>query len=336
MQPSCGIIFIFLLASLQWNKCNTEGTKANEINNGNSSVTDNNQSTVQPASHRFVLSLTTATTPPIASHAAPTTASAKENVTKRTEMSSQPKSTSLRSTDGNTLSSNVTMVSKGGINKSATNFSRIPVSLATFTSVGDFSGVTKSTAAASTSTVTPSNSTFTYSTSSAAALPSDNPSINPPALFPTSITLTSTMIKKDSPTPNLNPTQQTTELNHNFSNNSTASSNSKDGNEEKTNKGGVIVGVIVGAILVSVLIGLIGYFICGKKRSESFSHRRLYDDTRNDPVLHLDNSLGPYDTSFGCASDDTTSTADKAKEDNAGSPSDGIAMADMTPSHLSP
>lgn len=52
---------------------------------------------------------------------------------------------------------------------------------------------------------------------------------------------------------------------------------------DKINKGGMIVGVIVGAILGSILIGLIGYFICGKKRSESFSHRRLYDDTRNDP-----------------------------------------------------
>ncbi|NXK24526.1 MUC15 protein, partial [Arenaria interpres] len=291
---------------------------------------------VQPASHRFVLSLTTAINPPTASHTAPTTASTKENATKRTEMISQPKSTPLRSTDGTTLSSNVTMLSKGGINKSATNFSRIPVSLVTFTSVGDFSGVTKSAAAASTSTVTPSNSTFTYHAPSAVALPSDNPSTNPTSLFPTSITQTSTTTKKDSPTPNFNPTQQTTELNHNFSNNSTTSSNSKDANEEKTNKGGVIVGVIVGAILVSILIGLIGYFICGKKRSESFSHRRLYDDTRNEPVLHLDNSLGPYDTSFGCASDDKTSTADKAKEDSAGSPSDGIPMSDMTPSHLLP
>uniref|UniRef100_A0A8C3K6E1 Mucin 15, cell surface associated n=1 Tax=Calidris pygmaea TaxID=425635 RepID=A0A8C3K6E1_9CHAR len=329
MQPSCGVIFIFLLARLQWNKCNTGGTKANEI-----SVTDNNQSTVQPASHRFVLSLTTAINPPTTSHTAPTTASAKENVTKRTDMISQPKSTPLRSTDGTTLSSNVTMLSKGGINKSATNFSRIPVSLATFTSVRDFSGVTESAAAASTSTVTPSNSTFTYNAPSAVALPSDNPSINPTSLFPTSITLTSTTIKKDSPTPNFNTTQVKYLILQIYSH-STVSSLFLS-LLEKTNKGGVIVGVIVGAILVSIVIGLIGYFICGKKRSESFSHRRLYDDTRNDPVLHLDNSLGPYDTSFGCASDDKTSPADKAKEESAGSPSDGIPMADMTPSHLSP
>lgn len=135
--------------------------------------------------------------------------------------------------------------------------------------------------------------------------------------------------------PNLNPIQQTTELNHNFSNPSTASSNSKDANADKNYTERIIVGVIAGAILVSILIGLIGYFIYGKKRSESFSHRRLYDDTRNDPVLHLDNSLGPYDPSFACTSDDKTSTADKAEEENAGCPSDGIPMADMTPSHSS-
>ncbi|NXV98321.1 MUC15 protein, partial [Calonectris borealis] len=288
---------------------------------------------MQPTSHGFVLPMTTAINPSTISHAAPT-ANAKKNVTKRREMSSWPNSTSPSSTDGTTSSSNVTMVSKDGINNSATNFNRIPMSLATFTT-GDFSGVTKSAATISTSTATPSNSTVTYSTPSAAVLPSDNSSTNPTALFPTGITLTSPTVKQDSPTPNFNPIQQTTELNHNFSNPSTASSNSKDANEEKTNKGGVIVGVIVGAILGSILIGLIGYFICGKKRSESFSHRRLYDDTRNDPVLHLDNSLGPYDVSFGCASDDKTSTEDKAEKDNAGCPSDGIPMADMTPSHPS-
>ncbi|XP_075568284.1 mucin-15 [Pelecanus crispus] len=331
MQPSCGMIFIFLLVRLQWNKSNTEGRKVNETNNGNSSVRDNNQSAVQPTIHRFVLPMTTAINPSTISHAAPTTANAKKEVTKRREMSSQPKSTPPRPTDGTALSSNVTMVSKGGINNSATNFNRIPMSLTTFTTMGDFSAVTKSAAATSTSTVTPSNSTVTDSTPSAAVLPRDNSSINPITLFPTGITPSPT-VKQHSSTPNFNPIQQTTEQNHNFSSSSTASSNSKDVNEEKTSKG-VIVGVIVGAILGSILIGLIGYFICGRKRSESFSHRRLYDDTRNDPVLHLDHSLGPYDTSLGCVSDDKA--ADKAEKDNAGCPSDAIPMADMTPTHPS-
>ncbi|XP_074741236.1 mucin-15 [Strix uralensis] len=334
MQPSCGMIFIFLLVRLQWNKSNTEGKTVGEKSNGNSSVTDNNPSTVQPTSQRLAPPMVTAINPSTVSHVASTTAKAKEDIMKTTEMTSWPNSTALKATDGTTSSSNVTMVSKDGINNSTTNFNR--TSLAMFTTMGDFSGVTRSAAATPTSTATPRNTTVTYSTPLSAEQPGDNSSINPTTLFPTGITLTSPTAKQDSPTPNFNPIQQTTEQNHNFSNPSTTSSNSNDSKEDKTNKGGVIVGVIVGAILGSILIGLIGYFICGKKRSESFSHRRLYDDTRNDPVLHLDNSLGPYDTSFGCVSDDKTRTADKAEKDNAGCPSDDIPMADMIQSHSSP
>ncbi|NXG76103.1 MUC15 protein, partial [Baryphthengus martii] len=290
---------------------------------------------MQPVSQRFVLSTTTATNASTVSNAAPTTANARENVTKGTEMSSHPANAPLRPTDGTTLSSIVTMVSKDGINNSATDFNKIPTSLATFTTTDNFSGATKSAAGTSISTVTPSNSRVTYSTPLAAALPSDNSSINATMSFPTSIAPASPTVKQDSPSPTFNPIQQTTELNHNFSNPSTASPNAKDTKEGKTNKG-VVVGVIVGGILGSILISLIGYFICSKKRSESFAHRRLYDDTRNDPVLHLDNSLGPYDTSFGCASDDKASRADKAEEDNVGCPSDGIPMDDMAPSPPSP
>ncbi|NXF74262.1 MUC15 protein, partial [Sclerurus mexicanus] len=286
---------------------------------------------VKPASQRFFLYRTTATNPFIISDAAPTAASAKENVTKRTEMTSGANSTSPRFSDGTTLSSSA---SKDGINNSTINFHRSPTSLATFRTMGDSSGVTKSAAATPTSTVTPSHSTATYSTPRALVLPSDNSPTNLTMLYPVTVTLTSPTVKQDSPTPNINPIQQTTKLNYNSSNTSTASPNPKDASEAKTNKG-VTVGVTVGAILGSILIGLIGYFICRKKRSELFSHRRLYDDTRSDPVLHLDNSLGPYDTSFGSASDDKTSTADRTEEDNAGCPSNGIPMADITPSHPS-
>ncbi|NXG06159.1 MUC15 protein, partial [Sakesphorus luctuosus] len=286
---------------------------------------------VKPTSQGFVPH--TAANPSIISDATPTAANAKDNVTKRTEMTSGANSTSPKFSDGITLSSNVT---KDRTNNSATNFQRSPTSSATFRTTGDFPGVTKSAAATSTSTVTPSHPTATHSTPETLVLPSDNSSINPTTLFPISVTLPSSTVKQDSPTPNFNPIQQTTKLNYNSSHPSIASPNPKDANEDKTNKGGVIVGVTVGAILGFILIGLIGYFIFGKKRSESFSHRRLYDDTRSDPVLHLDNSLGPYDTSFGGASDDKTSTADKTEEDSAGRPSDGIPMADITPSHPSP
>ncbi|NXK98146.1 MUC15 protein, partial [Formicarius rufipectus] len=285
----------------------------------------------KPTSQRLVPHRTTATNPSVISDAAPTAANAKENVTKRIEMTGGTNSTTPRFSDGTTLSSNV---SKDGTSNSPTNFDRSQTSLATFRTMGDLSEATKSAAATSTSTVTPSPSTVAYGTPGALVLPSDNSPINPTKLFP--ITLTPPTVKQDSTTPNFNPIQQTTKLNYNSSNTSTASPNPKDANEDKTNKEGAIVGVTVGAILGSVLIGLIGYFICRKKRSELFSHRRLYDDTRSDPVLHLDNSLGPYDLSFGGASDDKTSTADRTEEDNAGCPSNGIPMADITPSHPSP
>ncbi|XP_030906272.1 mucin-15 isoform X2 [Melopsittacus undulatus] len=335
MQFSCGKIFIFLLVRLQWNKSNTEGMKVNGTGDRNGSVTDKNWSTVQATSQRLVLTMTTAINSSIVIHSAPATANVKENVAETTEASSQPNSTPPMSTDGTTLPSVATTVSKDEINNSATTFNRITVSLATLTTTGDLSRLSKSTAATSTSTEKSSNSTVTYRTSLAAVLPSDNSSVNATTLFPTSIALTSPIVKEESTTTNSGTILQPTELKHNFSNSSTALPESKDANADKTNKGGVIVGVIVGVILLSILIGLIGYFICGKQRSESFSHRRLYDDTRNDPVLHLDNSLGPYDTSFGCVPDDRSSTANKAVEDNTGCPSDGIPMADMTPSHLS-
>ncbi|NXP23962.1 MUC15 protein, partial [Scytalopus superciliaris] len=288
---------------------------------------------VKPTSQRFFLSRTTATTPSIISDTAPTAASAKENVTRRTEMTSGANSTSPWFSDGTTFSPNV---SKDGTNNSTTNFHRSPTSLATFRTTGDFSEMTKSAAATSASTVTPGHSTVTHSAPGSLVLPSDNSPINPTMLFPVTVTLTTPTVKQDSPTPNFNPIQQTTKLNYNSSNTSTASPNAKDASEDKTNKKGATVGVTVGAILGSVLIGMIGYFICRKKRSELFSHRRLYDDTRSDPVLHLDNSLEPYDTSFGGASDEKTSTADKTEEDNARCPSSGIPMADITAPHPSP
>ncbi|XP_067151326.1 mucin-15 [Apteryx mantelli] len=222
------------------------------------------------------------------------------------------------------------MVSKDGINNSATNFI---TSSAMPTTSGDFSTVPRSAAAIPTDmlpTVTPSN--ISFSTRSAATLSRESSSTNPAAL-PTGSPPTSSSTKHDSPATDFNPIQQTTEMNQHFTNTSIISSNSKDISGEKTNKGGVIFGVILGTILGSVLFGLIGYFICGKKSSESFSHRRLYDDTsRSEPVLQLDNSLGPYDLSFGEMCYDKTSTTDKAEEGNAGCLGEGIAMDDMMPS----
>ncbi|NXK69392.1 MUC15 protein, partial [Sylvietta virens] len=283
----------------------------------------------QLTSLRFVLHMTTTVSPSTIIHAAPAAANAKENVMKRTEIISGAKSIFLKSSDGITFSSNVP---KNAINNSAINMYRSSMSSATFRTTDDFSEVTKSAAAMSTSTWTPSHSTVIYTTLGALVLPSDNSSIKPTMLFPISVILTSPIVKQDSPTPNFNPIQQTTKLNNNSSKPVTASPNPKDANEVKTKKE-VIVGIIVGAILGSVLIGSIGYFIYAVKRPESFSHRWLQGVTqvRNS----TNNSSELYDMSFRCALDDKTSTADKTEEDNAGCPSDSIPMADITPSHPS-
>lgn len=45
---------------------------------------------------------------------------------------------------------------------------------------------------------------------------------------------------------------------------------------------GVVFGAILGAILGASLLSLVGYLLCGKRKTNSFSHRRLYDD-RNEP-----------------------------------------------------
>lgn len=122
---------------------------------------------------------------------------------------------------------------KNAINNSTTNIHRSPLSSATFRTTGDFSEVSKSAAATSTSTVTPSHSTVIYTTLRVLVLPSDNSSIKPTMLFLISVILTLPMVKQDSPTPNFNHIHQTTKLNHNFSNPTTASPNPKDANEGK-------------------------------------------------------------------------------------------------------
>ncbi|KAL9850107.1 LOW QUALITY PROTEIN: mucin-15 [Geothlypis trichas] len=152
----------------------------------------------------------------------------------------------------------------------------------------------------------PSHSTVTHITPGALA-PSDNSSVKPTTLFPISVIRTSPMVKQDSPTPNFNPIQQTTKLNPNSSNPPTASP--KDANE--------------GAILGSVLIGLVGYFICATKRPESFSHRKFLFPTEISMLTQ------------GVTQSQRCLTADKTEEDNAGCPSDGIPMDDITPSHPS-
>ncbi|XP_021047975.1 mucin-15 isoform X2 [Mus pahari] len=67
-----------------------------------------------------------------------------------------------------------------------------------------------------------------------------------------------------------------------FTNNSKLFPNSSDTPKENKNTG-IVFGAILGAILGASLLSLVGYLLCGQRKTDSFSHRRLYDD-RNEPV----------------------------------------------------
>ncbi|XP_036988880.2 mucin-15 [Artibeus jamaicensis] len=115
-----------------------------------------------------------------------------------------------------------------------------------------------------------------------------------------------------------------------FTNDSKIFPNTSDPQEENRNTG-IVFGAILGAILGASLLTLVGYLLCGKRKTSSFSHRRLYDD-RNEPVLRLDNAPEPYDVSFGNASYYNQSVNDSssmpAGRENA---RDGIPMDDIPP-----
>ncbi|RXM34525.1 Mucin-15 [Acipenser ruthenus] len=66
----------------------------------------------------------------------------------------------------------------------------------------------------------------------------------------------------------------------------------------KENDDGVAVGAIVGTALGISLVALVLYFIFKKAKSESFSHRRLYEDVSADPVLRLDSSADQLDLRY--------------------------------------
>ncbi|XP_051000273.1 mucin-15 isoform X2 [Acomys russatus] len=67
-----------------------------------------------------------------------------------------------------------------------------------------------------------------------------------------------------------------------FTNNSKLFPNTSDPQKENKNTG-IVFGAILGAILGASLLSLVGYLLCGQRKTDSFSHRRLYDE-RNEPV----------------------------------------------------
>ncbi|XP_054828287.1 mucin-15 [Eublepharis macularius] len=123
---------------------------------------------------------------------------------------------------------------------------------------------------------------------------------------------------------------QTTGLHPKFTDNS---AESREPKKEDHSNGGVIFGAIVGAVLGSALIGLVGYFMCAKRKSEGFVHQRLYDDTRSDPVLRLDNESESYGAHVADLSYYNPMMANETMVQNSNArPYDAIPMDDMTSS----
>ncbi|XP_037378461.1 mucin-15 [Talpa occidentalis] len=166
----------------------------------------------------------------------------------------------------------------------------------------------------------------------------DNSSISVSILPPTSNTMSVTpkTIQPDGwltttadSTVGFTPSQETTTLQPTlkFTNNSKIVPNTADPQEENRNTG-VVFGAILGAILGASLLSLVGYLLCGKRKTDSFSHRRLYDD-RNEPVLRLDNAPDPYDVSFGNSSYYNPTANDPSMPSGQENAHDGIPMDDI-------
>ncbi|CAM5150173.1 unnamed protein product [Natator depressus] len=338
MLPSSGILFILLPVSLGWTRSNGHSSTVSTTNTDNNSTTDTTPPSHQGTSHQLGLTGTNGITPAII-HVAPTTAN--KNATKSTviESNTQSNSVAQRSTNGTGLflTSNV---DKGSTNTSAKNVNRISPSSTLSITMSDFSTATESNmptnAGVSSKTEAKNFTSVTYKTSSTATVSTKDflksstevSSTNSPS---NRLTTLSTH-QSGSVTTGFKTISQTTKNVHqNFTNHSIVPSNPKEHNKENHHSAGVVLGVIVGAILGSALIGLIGYFICGKRKSGSFSHQRLYDDTRSEPVLRLDNSS--HNVSFGDFSYYNPSTTNEpAAQNSRGRPYDGIPMGDMTSS----
>ncbi|XP_006883832.1 PREDICTED: mucin-15 [Elephantulus edwardii] len=162
-------------------------------------------------------------------------------------------------------------------------------------------------------------------------------SILPPAPTTTSVT---TLITEPTPwltTTNnslaeFTPYQETTtpQPTLKFTNSSKIFQNTADPQEEENRNTGVVFGAILGAILGASLLSFVGYLLCGRRKTDSFSHRRLYDD-RNEPVLRLDNAPEPYDVSFGNSSYYNATVIGSAPPEGREHARDGIPMDDIPP-----
>ncbi|XP_078540339.1 mucin-15 [Lissotriton helveticus] len=93
--------------------------------------------------------------------------------------------------------------------------------------------------------------------------------------------------------------------------------------------GGVVFGAIIGSILGIVMILLVGYFICGVRKPDAFTHRRLYEDIKNEPVLRLDDSVEPYDVRYGASSYHNPTVVEEPEYRHVGNKLDFIPMDNL-------
>ncbi|XP_012875023.1 PREDICTED: mucin-15 [Dipodomys ordii] len=190
------------------------------------------------------------------------------------------------------------------------------------------------------STETVSSGNFNWSLNNFTMKTPDNISATTGVLFPTPATNSVTPLTTE-PTrwlttsnytfSGFTPYQENTTLQPTlkFTNNSKLFPNTSDPQKENKNTG-IVFGAILGAILCASLLTLVGYLLCGKRKTDSFSHQRLYED-RNEPVLRLDNSPEPYDVSFGNSSYYTSSVNGAPLSETRENAHDGIPMDDIPP-----
>ncbi|XP_060621872.2 mucin-15 [Anolis sagrei] len=322
MLASKGPMLFLMLVSLRWTRNNCV-----DVNLSTLSIHSLNSTTMSPST--FIV--TSGITPSI-TLTSPTATT--ESITKNTGMQNSTQSNGINSTTMHKL--NFTK----GDNHSSTRINRTPPPSDIPTTSNYLSLILPKSAEATThatSTETRSNNytTASYNGNFTSMVFSNKTYVDYTTVHPTnnplnaSTTLLTT--KSASTTTDLRLTIQTTSWQPNFTD---SSAEAREHQKENHTHGAVVFGAIVGAMLGSALIGLAGYLMCTKRKAESFGHHRLYDDTRNDPVLRLDSTPEPFDATLGDLSFYNPTAANETAPQNSKETSyDTIPMDDLTSPH---
>ncbi|XP_008114284.1 mucin-15 [Anolis carolinensis] len=320
MLVSKRLILFLMMASFQWTRNNCLG-----VNHSTLSIHSLNSTTMN--SSTFIA--TSGITPSI-TLTSPTATT--ENITKNTGMQNNTQSNGINSTSMHKL--NFTK----GVNHSSVSINRTPPPSDVPTTSNYLSTILPKSVEATThatSTETRSNTTASYNGNFTSMVSSNKTLVHYITVHPTNnpLNTSSTLLttKSTSTTTDLWLTAQTTRWQSNFTD---SSAEAREHQKENHTHGAVVFGAIVGGMLGSALIGLAGYFMCAKRKSESFGHQRLYDDTRNDPVLRLDSTPEPFDATLGDLSYYNPTTANETAAQNSKETSyDTIPMDDLTSPH---